>query len=342
MTTPSRRGAPVRLALLLALLGAGLLLAACGSSDDGDGATAATADRAAATSATPEPFEVRYGFVTNSGNLEGPNGLAYQHGRLQQDLRAVGVTGLELVPFPNGPNVAAALVSGDIDIADFGDTPALVAGGQGVPAKLLQVPATRGDAWLVARKGGPTSLAYLAGKRVATAPGSYMDRYLGGLLQEEGLTGKVQVGALLPPAGVQAIQKGSLDAYAFPYPLGPLLASQGYPVIDQASKHQGLTGNSVTLISDQALSAHPQLADAWRTASQRANRAVQADPDEFWAFQAKQAKVPVAVAKASFPVDHYTLEPYPAQALADLQGTLDYLVAAKKAKAFDLDGWKAG
>jgi NitT/TauT family transport system substrate-binding protein/sulfonate transport system substrate-binding protein len=321
------------LSLALVVLAAGLVLSACGSSDAGGGD---------ATAAGKDGYTVRYGFVTNSGDLDGPNGLAYRKGELQKDLAKGGVTDVKLIPFPNGPNVAAALVHGDIDVGDFGDTPALIAGGQGVPAKLLQFTGTKNQAWLIARKDGPTSVDDLAGQKVATAPGSYMDRYLGGLLAEKGLNDKVQVGNLLPPAGIQAIQNGSLDAYAFPFPLGALLAGQGYPVLDKASDHPGLTGNSVTLISDEARSAHPDLVATWRAATQAANRAVQADPDAYWAFQAKTNKVPVAAAEESYPVANYPTEPYPAEAFRGLQGTLDYLVDTKQAKAFDLNAWKVG
>jgi sulfonate transport system substrate-binding protein len=333
----SRRAVP-RAAALLALLALTVLLAACGSSDDGDAATAASSSG----SSTPKPFELRYGFVSNSGKLEGPAGFYDQGDRLAADLKSAGVTGVKLIPFPNGPNVAAALVSGSIDVADFGDTPALVAGAQGVPAKLLGFYAIGNNAWLVGRKGGPTSIEGLAGKKVATAKGSYMDRYLGGLLAERGLTGKVQVSALLPPAGVAAIQKGSLDAFAFPYPLGELLKSQGFPVLDEAKDHPGLTGNGLTLISDGALKAHPQLVAAWRAEQQKSIDAVKADPDAYWAFIAKLVKIPVAVAKASYPLSSLPSEPYPADAFKGLQGTLDYLVKTKQAKSFDLAGWKVG
>jgi hypothetical protein len=78
----------------------------------------------------------------------------------------------------------------------------------------------------------------------------------------------------------------------------------------------------------------------WRTATEEANRAVQADPDAYWAFQARTNKVPVAAAEQSYPVANYPTEPYPAEAFRGLQGTLDYLVATKQAKAFDLNGWK--
>jgi sulfonate transport system substrate-binding protein len=319
------------LALALVLLTGGLVLSACGSSDDGSGE---------ATAASSNGYTVRYGFVTNSGNLDGPNGLAYSKGDLQKELAKAGITDIKLVAFPNGPNVAAALVHGDIDVGDFGDTPALIAGGQGVPAKLLQFTGTKNQAWLIGKKGGATSVEELAGKKVATAPGSYMDRFLGGLLAEKDLSDKVQVGNLLPPAGISAIQNGSLDAYAFPFPLGALLAGQGYPVLDKASDHPGLTGNSVTLITDKALAAHPGLAAGWRAATEASNKAVQADPDAYWAFQAKTNKVPVAAAKESYPVENYPTEPYPAEAFSGLQGTLDYLVDTKQAKAFDLDAWK--
>jgi NitT/TauT family transport system substrate-binding protein/sulfonate transport system substrate-binding protein len=338
---PSARA--VRPGLLAVLLLAVLALAACGSSED-DAASAATGGgggaAAEASSGAPEPFVLRWGVVSVNGNPEGPNGLAYQEGRLLDELKAAGVTKVDVATFPNGPNLAAALISGAIDVGELGDTPALVAGSQGIKAKLLQVYQQGNEAWLIGRKGGPRTLEELKGKRVATAPGSYMDRYLKGLLKEQGLSGDVQVGAMLPPAGVSAIQKGSLDAYAFPFPLGASLAEQGLPVIDQASRHEGLAGNSVTLISDEALAEHPQLAQAWRAATKASNQAVRDDPDGFWAFEAKINKVSTAAAKASYPVEHFPLEPYPADALTALQGTLDFLVDAKAAKSFDLAGWR--
>jgi sulfonate transport system substrate-binding protein len=332
------RSALARVAVLAAFVVPGLTLAACGSSDD-DSATA-TAATSKATSAAPAPFTLKYGVVSNNGQAEGPNGLAQSKGTLLKELKAAGVTDVKVTTFPNGPNLSAALISGDLDIGELGDTPALVGGGQGVKAKLLQIYQQDNEAWLIGRKGGPTTLAELPGKKVATAPGSYMDRYLKGLLAEEDLTGKVQVGALLPPAGVSAIQSGSLDAYAFPFPIGASLAEQGYPVIDTASKHSGLAGNSVTLISERALSDHPQLAGAWRAATKADNQAVRADPDAFWKWEATNNKVTVAAAKASYPVDNYPLEPFPADAVAALQGTLDYLVQSKQAKNFDLKGWQ--
>jgi NitT/TauT family transport system substrate-binding protein/sulfonate transport system substrate-binding protein len=336
MTTFRPRLVAARLALLTLLAIPALTLAACGSSDAGDDSATAAAGSGAAS----KSYTLRYGVVSVNGQPEGPNGLALSKDQLLSHLKPAGVSDIKVATFPNGPNLAAALVSGDLDIGEFGDTPSLIAAGQGLQAKLLQFTQTDLETWLIGRKGGPTTIAELQGKKVATAPGSYMDRYLKGLIDEAGLTGKVQVGVMLPPAGVSAIQHGSLDAYAFPFPIGASLAEQGYPVIDQASDHPGLTGNSVTLISDQALAEHPQLVDAWRAATKASNEAVRADPDAFWAWEAKNNNVTESAAKASYPVDHYPLEPYPAAALQGLQGTLDFLVQSKQAKAFDLEAWK--
>jgi sulfonate transport system substrate-binding protein len=330
------RRALARAALLLTVLALSAVLVACGSDDDGGSSPSSVA----AASDSPSPFTLRYGFVTNSGKLEGALGFYDQGGALAADLKPAGVTKVELVPFPNGPNVAAALVAGAIDIGDFGDTPALVAGAQGVPAKLLGFTAVGNNAWLIGRKGGPTTLEGLKGKRVATAKGSYMDRYLGGLLEEAGLSGDVTVSNLLPPAGVTAIRKGSVDAFAFPYPLGALLKSEGFPVLDEAKDHEGLSGNGLSLITDKALKAHPQLVDAWRAAQQKAFAKAKEDSDAYWKFVSESVKVPVAVAKESYPLTQLPAEPYPADAFAGLQGTLDYLVRTKQAKDFDLQAWK--
>lgn len=335
------RASAARLSLLAALALVALTVAACGSSNDG-AATAAGSTAAVSTSAAGDakPFTLRYGVVSVNGAPEGPNGLALQENRLLGHLKPAGVTDIKVTTFPNGPNLAAALVSGDLDIGEFGDTPALIAGSQGIKAKLLQIYQQDLEAWLIARKGGPTTLEGLAGKKVATAPGSYMDRFLKGLIHEEGLDGKIQVGALLPPAGVSAIQNGSLDAYAFPFPIGAALAEKGFPVVAKATDHEGLAGNSVTLITDAALADHPRLAEAWRAATQASNQAVRDDPNAFWTFESTHNKVPLSAAKASYPVDNYPLEPFPPDAVSALQGTLDYLVESKQARDFDLSAWQ--
>jgi NitT/TauT family transport system substrate-binding protein/sulfonate transport system substrate-binding protein len=334
------RASLARLAILAVLALVALTAAACGSSGDGEATAAASTSASTAASTDAKPFTLRYGVVSVNGDPEGPNGLALKNDAVLKHLAPAGVTDIKVTTFPNGPNLAAALAAGDLDIGELGDTPALVAGSQGVEAKLLQIYQQNNQAWLIGRKGGPTTLPELAGKKVATAPGSYMDRFLKGLIHEEGLDGKVQVGALLPPAGVSAIQNGSLDAYAFPFPIGASLAEKGFPVIAKATDHEGLAGNSVTLITDSALADHPKLAEAWRASTQAGNQAVRDDPDAFWTFESTSNKVSPAAAQESYPVENYPLEPFPADAVSALQGTLDYLVESKQAKDFDLSAWQ--
>ncbi len=301
---------------------------------------AAFAALAGSAGAATKGFTLNYGVVSNNGQPEGANGWAYSQGKLLKELKGAGVTKIKAVTFPNGPNLAAALASGAIDIGELGDTPGLVAGGQGVKAKLLQIYQQHNQAWLIGRKGGPTTLAGLVGKKVATAPGSYMDRYLKGLVGQEGFSGKIP-GRRDPAAGRRrGDPERRTRRLRVPVPARRSLAEQGYPVIDTATQHKGLAGNSVTLISDSALGKYPALGAAWRAATKADNQAVHADPNGYWTWEAGINKVTVSAAKASYPIANYPLTPFPATAVSALQGTLNYLVSSKQAKKFSIKAWE--
>src|SRR5215471_5419786 len=103
---------------------------------------------------------------------------ALKVGSLKRDLARVGVEDVQAVAFGNAPDLEAAMQGGSIDVGELSDTGAIVAKAAGVNTRLIAVDRIGLDAWLIARKNGPTSPAELRGRPVATLTGSYLDRYL--------------------------------------------------------------------------------------------------------------------------------------------------------------------
>ena len=118
MPTTSSFGSPLRrIRRALALLLAGVAIAAvaaCGSDD--------------ASSTQREVIDtLRIGVIGSSNVIAGPVGFAHSRGELLEAFAPLGVNNVEVFNFPNGPDLNQALIGGRLDVASYGDTPALVA-----------------------------------------------------------------------------------------------------------------------------------------------------------------------------------------------------------------------
>lgn len=193
-----------------------------------------------------EPLQLaplRLGFIgTGEAQPVGPEGFAFERGDLTPQLQQLGFRKPEFVRFANGPDLNEALSGDSIDLGIYGDTPAIVGRAAGLPTRLVNQTVVGMDAWLLAPPGGVSAVRELAGKVVATSKGSYMHRYLAGLLQDQGLSGKVTLVHLLPAEAQAALERGDVAAYASPASTAPLLVSKGAKVIDRASDHAGSSG----------------------------------------------------------------------------------------------------
>jgi NitT/TauT family transport system substrate-binding protein/sulfonate transport system substrate-binding protein len=285
---------------------------------------------------------LRVGVIVSSGNE--PSGIenwAYQQGTLQSQLKAAGIDSVQFIAFPNGPNLNQALKGGSLDVGVLGDTPAISGRAADLPTQLSGVSIRGQEAWLIAAPG-VHSLADLKGKTVATQQGSYMHRYLGGLLDSAGLASSVKVTFLLANSAQQALDKGDIAAYAAPVSTGPLLLFKGYQAIDKASAHPGLTGNSYITIAQDVAKEYPKLGTAWNTAIADAATKLKADPEQYHAYVAKINGLPVDVVRASYPASVFG-DPRPTAAdVQTVQDTLNFTVAQKLASApFDVNSWVA-
>jgi NitT/TauT family transport system substrate-binding protein/sulfonate transport system substrate-binding protein len=311
----------------------GLLLAACGG----------VAGQAPGGSGTPAKFTLRYGFINPKQGTAptGPIGWALTTGSLKRDLARVGVAGIQSVAFGNGPDLEAAMQGGSIDVGELSDTGAVVGKAAGVDTRLIAVSRVGLDAWLMARRNGPTSLAELRGRLVATLTGSYMDRYLYGALRENGLLGKVTETSMYLPDAYAALQRGQIDAYATPVPQAAVWAGQGFPVIDRASSHAGLTGNLVNVAASRFLAAHPGFATAWAGALRDGVVDLRQHADRYYAFEADDQGYPVAAIRESIPLSQYSEDAFPAAGMAVLPQVVQFLVNAKLARtSIDVAAWR--
>src|ERR1700744_2317264 len=185
--------------LVLAAVAAGAAIAACGGSSSSDNSASSSASSKLAASAG---YTLNVGYIGNTGILTGPEGFAYSKGLLQKWLAAKGIAKIKLAQFANGPLLTAAMTGGSLDVGILGDTPALIANSHGLPVKMINQDEVGQPAWIVAKKGGATTLAGLSGQTIARPVGSYMDRYLQGVLAQHGLTNKVHLTAMLPPQAI--------------------------------------------------------------------------------------------------------------------------------------------
>lgn len=312
-----------------ALLVLSLLFAACDQGGARDG------------SPTPTLAPLRFGYIGTGEALPvGAEGFAYKHGTLAVELGRLEFQKPQFVRFANGPDLNEALSGGSIDIGIYGDTPALVGRAAGLPTRLINQAVVGMDAWLLAPAGGVSTLAELEGKIVATSKGSYMHRYLAGLLAERQLSGKVTLVHLLPADARAALERNEIAAYAAPAQTAPLLVNQGAKVIDRASEHPGLSGSSVTVVTEAFLARHPTFAERWNELRAQAVKELLRQPERYYAFHAETVGLPREVVELGFPLTLFHAEPFVPEGRRLLEGTKRFLVGQGLAQRdFELAAW---
>jgi sulfonate transport system substrate-binding protein len=295
-----------------------------------------------AHSAAPRPTAVlRFGFIgTGEAQPVGAEGWAYQHGELSSVLDQLGFGGVSFVRFANGPDLNEALSGGSLDVGIYGDTPALVGRAAGLPTRLVNQSVVGMDAWLLTRADGPRSLDELAGKTVATSKGSYMHRYLAGLLLEKGFKDKVKFAHLLPADAQAALDHGDIAAYAAPAQTAPLFVAKGARVLDRASDHSGLLGTSVTVVTDAFLAQHGDFPSVWNAARRRAVDELKQRSGEYYAYHSQTVRLPLDLVKAGYPLSLFEQEPLVQRGLELLEGTKQFLVSQALAQRdFSISEW---
>lgn len=329
------------LALLVVLLLGAALLQGCGAKEEG--ANAAPASESSASGGGGDiPTVLNYGYIgSNSLNLPGgAEGWGLYKGIIQDELKKYGITEVKAVGFPNGPDQTESLVSGRLDFGSLGDTPAIIAYASGAKTRLISQPGTRTVAYLIGKKDGPKTIQDLQGKTIAVQKGSYMHRYIVGLLKEAGVTDYKLV-HMLSPDGTAALARGDVDAMTNSGVAALKQIADGYTLIDDDSNtHPELLGTSATVVSEAYLKKFPDFPKVWNEARLKALEDLKQHEDEYYEFIAKESNTTVDIVKQLSPISDIKDTPFTDDGLKLLGGTKDFLVEEKLAKKdFNIDDW---
>lgn len=308
-----------RSTLLLALLPAAALLAACGS-----GAAGSSGPQGPAST-------LRIGYFANLTHATALVGL--NKGFFAQALGSG--TKIETQVFNDGPTEMQALKAGNIDVAFVGPSPAINAyiTTEGEVIRIIAGAASGGAELVV--KPSINSVADLRGKTIDTPQqGNTQDVALKHFLKQNGInvnadgSGDAKVINMQNSQALTAFHGGDFDAAWLPEPYASTLVEKGGAKVLVDEKTLWPNGEFATTelaASTSFLSAHPQTIDALLTGEIQTNAWIQANPD--------QAKAAVNAQLASLPggkkLDTAVLD----RAWTELSVTTDPLAATLNTEA---------
>lgn len=153
-----------------------------------DTTAAVTQAQAAATTAPKDLITLRFGLAANTDVLSGVLGIAQSKGYLDEELAAVGYK-IEVLGFAQaGPAVNEAFVSGDIDIAYYGDLPSVVLKSKGIGVSVVGIgEASSNLSVVVAKDSDIQTVKDLEGKKVLVSIGTVIEQYWDRVVAEYGL-----------------------------------------------------------------------------------------------------------------------------------------------------------
>ncbi|NJJ42405.1 ABC transporter substrate-binding protein [Paenibacillus apii] len=336
-----------RFVLLASMVVMMLAVSACGSGGNSAGSSAGEADKAEAAGSgnsakTSVPSVLNYGFIgANKLNLPGgAEGWGFYKGIIQEELKKHGITEVKLTSFPNGPDQTESLISGRLDFGSLGDTPAIIAYAGGAKTRLIGQGSAHTVGYIIGKKDGPKTVKDLQGKTIATQKGSFMHRYLVGLLKQEGVTDYKLVHMLIPDA-TAALARGDIDATTNTGVQAVKQISDGYPALDDASKHPDLLGSSVTVVSEDYLAKFPDFPKIWNEAREKALADLKQHQDEYYKFLAEIGNTTPDIVKQVSPIEDLKDTAFTDDGLSLLEGTKNFLVEEKLAKKdFNISDWQ--
>lgn len=281
---------------------------------------------------------LRIGYIGPSETAGGAVGWALHQGTLQAAVKPLGFGEVKEYVFPNGPDLNEALLSSKLDIGIFGDTPALTGEANRGGSTLIGFNSVGNESWLMGR-AEIKQLSDLNGKNLGVPNGSYMHRYVSGLI-EKGLLKDVKLKFLLPRDANAALSNGDIAAFAAPIQLGPHLQTLNYNTVDLASKHN-LQGNSVIVARNAFLAQNPTFFAVFDQTRREAAKDLRQKPDDYYAYYLKHTNYKEPIIRASFPIESFVEETFPEQGMNLLNGTKQFLLSQKIINNdFSIDDWK--
>jgi sulfonate transport system substrate-binding protein len=329
-----------------------LVIQACGNKASTD-STASVAPSASTSvqepakdTASPEPAKtevpktLHIGYIGASAvNLPSlAEGWGFKSGIISDELKKLGITDITFTGFPNGPDLTESLISGRLDVGLLGDTPAILARSNGVKTRLITQQVISLDSYVIGKKGGVKTIAELKGKKVATQKGSYMHRYVAGLLKDQNI--EVKLIHLLAPDAEAALAKGDIDATTVSNANAVKLIAQGYPILDHEADHPTLVGTSTTVVTEDYLSKFPDFPKVWNGLRKKSLADLKTKEDEYYKFATSLGKLPEETVRKANPISSISEEPFTDAGIQLLEGTKKFLIDEKLAESdFDLNAW---
>lgn len=333
-----------RLALIAGVLAVMMVLQACGNNagSGSSGSGTDTAEAAGSGTASQAPAVLNFGYIgTNKLNVPGgAEGWGLYKGIIQEELKAYGITDVKRTGFPNGPDQTESLISGRLDFGSLGDTPAIIAYASGAKTRLIAQTTAHTVGYLIGKKDGPKTVQDLKGKTIAIQKGSFMHRYVAGLLQQEGVTDYKLVHMLIPDA-TAALARGDVDATTNTGVPALKLIDQGYIHLDDASSHPDLLGSSTTVVSEEYLKKFPDFPKVWNAAREKALADLKQHEEEYYEFLAEIGDTTPELAKQVNPISDIKDTAFTEEGTKLLEGTKQFLVQEKLAKKdFNISDWQ--
>lgn len=283
--------------LSLLIVAIAVLLIGCSKSDKKDTETsgksnstsksesgASTDKKAAVTdkNASKDLKTLRFGLAANTDVLSGILGVAKTKGYLDEELAKVGYK-IEVSGFAQaGPAVNEAFVSKAIDIANYGDLPAVVLKSKGVGASVVGISETSANlSVVVAKDSNIKTIKDLEGKKVLVSIGTVIEQYWGRVVNEYGLD-KSKIEIVNDPANALAtFIAGDADALVT-VDLFVAKVNQQYPTraLDSTkATHPEWGYQGVIVARDEFAKEHPEVVTALFKAYLRAYNDAVAKPE---------------------------------------------------------------
>ncbi|MFE4709975.1 MULTISPECIES: ABC transporter substrate-binding protein [unclassified Paenibacillus] len=343
------QGKRLRLLLIASAVMVMMVLQACGNNAGSGGGKEASApaggEKAEAASGEASgnvPATLNFGYIgSNKLNLPGgAEGWGFHKGIIQEELKKHGITEVKLTGFPNGPDQTESLISGRLDAGSLGDTPAIIAYASGAKTRLISQSSAHSVGYLIGKKNGAKTVKELQGKTIAIQKGSFMHRYIAGLLKEEGVTG-VKLVHMLTPDGTAALARGDVDAITNTGVPALKLIDEGYTLLDDATQHPTLLGTSATVASDDYLAKFPDFPKVWNEAREKALADLKQHEDEYYQFLADIGNTTPELVKKVSPISDIKDTAFTEEGTKLLEGTKNFLVEEKLAKKdFKISDWQ--
>ncbi len=234
---------------------------------------------------------VRIGTVGENNTMEDALGIAEEEGFIEEELEKVGYTA-EMIGFEQaGPAINEAFVANELDMAIYGDMPALTLKSTGTDTTVFAIKNDEMQmSLLVQNDSDIQSAADLAGHTVIVSVGTIYQEYFKSLLEEEGIDEDEveQINTFTDAASVMATNDA--DAYVTSSSTAYYLEDQGIgKVVQTTAERPDQTAQFFCVGKTDYLEENPEAAKAVVKASIRGMEYMLDNQEESYEILAKRA-----------------------------------------------------